>query len=150
VCRRQVEPHAQIPRFVDGTGDGIVQSDRFAEVLHHFGLNRTIGFQAAVSQTLLVESIQSPNTSLYAHLKQRKLLNRRYQTPPCGPVLPPGESGSVHAAVSNQCCPPLSQFEYMPSSPIRGISCKYDDIHTTGRTKFQWEVPLFLKILEFS
>jgi len=28
-----------------------VKSDRSAEVLHHFGLGRTIGFQAAVSDT---------------------------------------------------------------------------------------------------
>jgi len=28
--------------------DGTVKSDRSAEVLHHFGLGRTIGFQAAV------------------------------------------------------------------------------------------------------
>jgi len=46
-----VEPHAQIPRCVDGIGDGTVKSDRSAEVLHHFGLGRTIGFQAAVSDT---------------------------------------------------------------------------------------------------
>ena len=51
VCRRQVEPHAQIPRCVDGIGEETVKSDRSAEVLHHFGLGRTIGFQAAVSDT---------------------------------------------------------------------------------------------------
>ena len=49
--RRQVEPHAQIPRCVDGIGDETVKSDRSTEVLHHFGLGRTIGFQAAVSDT---------------------------------------------------------------------------------------------------
>ena len=46
-----VEPHAQIPKCVDGIGDGIVKSDRSVVVLHHFGLGRTIGFQAAVSDT---------------------------------------------------------------------------------------------------
>ena len=51
VCRRQVELLAQIPRCVDGIGDGTVKSDRSAEVLHHFGLGRTIGFEAAVSDT---------------------------------------------------------------------------------------------------
>ena len=35
VCRRQVEPHAQIPRCVDGTWDGTVKSDRSVVVLHH-------------------------------------------------------------------------------------------------------------------
>jgi len=51
VCRRRVEPHAQIPRCVDGIGDGTVKSDRSVVGLHHFGLGRTIGFQAAVSDT---------------------------------------------------------------------------------------------------
>jgi len=51
VCRRQVEPHAQIPRCVDGIGDATVKSDRSAEVLRHFGLGRTIGFQTAASDT---------------------------------------------------------------------------------------------------
>jgi len=46
-----VEPRAQIPKCVDGIGDGIVKSDRSVVVLHHFGLGRTIGFQAAVSDT---------------------------------------------------------------------------------------------------
>jgi len=50
VCR-QVEPHAQIPRCVDAIGDGTVKSDRSFVALHHFGLGRTIGFQAAVSDT---------------------------------------------------------------------------------------------------
>jgi len=45
VGRRQAEPHAQIPKCVDG------KSNRSAEVLHHFGLGRTIGFQAAVLDT---------------------------------------------------------------------------------------------------
>ena len=51
VCSRQVEPHDQIPRCVDGIGDGTVKLDRSVVVLHHFGLGRTIGFQAAVSDT---------------------------------------------------------------------------------------------------
>ena len=51
VCRHQVEPHAQIPRCVNGIGDGTVKSDRSVVVLHHFGLGHTIGFQAAVSDT---------------------------------------------------------------------------------------------------
>ena len=51
MCRRQVELRAQIPRCVDGIGDATVKSDRSAEVLRHFGLGRTIGFQAAVSDT---------------------------------------------------------------------------------------------------
>ena len=51
VCCRQVEPHAQIRRCVDGIGDGTVKSDRSVVVLHHFGLGHTIGFQAAVSDT---------------------------------------------------------------------------------------------------
>ena len=51
VCRRQVKPHAQIPRCVDGIGDATVKSDRSAEVLRHFGLGRTIGFQTAASDT---------------------------------------------------------------------------------------------------
>jgi len=51
VCRSQVEPHAQIAKCVDGIGDGIVKSDRSVVVVHHFGLGRTVGFQAAVSDT---------------------------------------------------------------------------------------------------
>jgi len=51
VCRRQVEPHAQIPRCVDGIGDGTVKSDQTVVALHHFGLGRTIRFQAVVSET---------------------------------------------------------------------------------------------------
>ena len=48
-----VEPHAQIPKCVDGIGDGIgiVKSDRSLVVVHHFGLVGIIGFQAAVSDT---------------------------------------------------------------------------------------------------
>jgi len=44
-----VEPHAQIPRCVDGIADGAVKSDRSVVVLRHFGLGHTIGFQATVS-----------------------------------------------------------------------------------------------------
>ena len=51
VWRRQVEPHAQIPRCVNGIGDGTVKSDRSVVVLHYFGLGRTIRFQAALSDT---------------------------------------------------------------------------------------------------
>jgi len=51
VCRRQVEPHAQIPRCVDGIGDETMKLDRSVVVLRHFGLGPTIGFQAAVSDT---------------------------------------------------------------------------------------------------
>ena len=36
-------------RYVDGIGDETVKSDRSVVVTHHFGLGRTIGFQAAVS-----------------------------------------------------------------------------------------------------
>ena len=36
VCRRQGEPHAQIPRCVDGIGDGTVKSDRSVLVLLSF------------------------------------------------------------------------------------------------------------------
>jgi len=43
--------YAQIPRCVDGIGDGTVKSDRSVVVLRNFGLGRTIGFQAAVSDT---------------------------------------------------------------------------------------------------
>ena len=50
-ARRQVEPHAQIPRCVDGIGDGTVKSDRSVVVVRHFKLGCTIGFQAAVSDT---------------------------------------------------------------------------------------------------
>ena len=50
VWRRQVEPHAQLPRCVDGIGDGTVKSDRSVVVLHHFGLGRTIGFQAETQE----------------------------------------------------------------------------------------------------
>ena len=50
VCRRQVEPHAQIPRCGDRI-DETVKSDPSAEVLNYFGLGRTIGFQAAVPNT---------------------------------------------------------------------------------------------------
>ena len=46
VCRLQVEPHAQIPRCVDGIGDGKVKSEQSIVTLHHFSL----GFQAAVSE----------------------------------------------------------------------------------------------------
>ena len=42
VCHCQVEPHAQIPRCVEGIGDGTVKSDRSVEVLHHLGFGRTI------------------------------------------------------------------------------------------------------------
>jgi len=42
VCRRQVEPHAQIQKCVDGIGDGTVKSDRSVVVLHHFGLGRRL------------------------------------------------------------------------------------------------------------
>jgi len=48
---RPVEPHVQIPRCVDGIGDETVKSDQSVVLLHHFGLGRTIGFQAAVSDT---------------------------------------------------------------------------------------------------
>ena len=41
----------KIPRCVDGIGDGTEKSDRSVVVLHHFGLDRTIGFQAAVLDT---------------------------------------------------------------------------------------------------
>ena len=32
MCRRQVEPHAQIPRCVDGIGDATVKSDRSVKI----------------------------------------------------------------------------------------------------------------------
>jgi len=53
VCRPQAKPHAQIARCVDEIGDRTVKSDRSVVVLYfyHFGLGRTIGFQAAVSDT---------------------------------------------------------------------------------------------------
>ena len=51
MCRRQVEPHAQIPRCVDGIGDGTVKSDRSVVVLYHFELGHTVGFESAVSDT---------------------------------------------------------------------------------------------------
>ena len=44
----QVEPHFQVPRCVDGIGDGTVKSDWSVVVLCHFKLGRTIGFQTAV------------------------------------------------------------------------------------------------------
>ena len=60
MCCRQVEPHAEIPRRVNGTGDETVKSDRSVVVFHHFGLGRTIDSKQ-LSQTPLVESIQSPH-----------------------------------------------------------------------------------------
>ena len=51
VCRRQAKPHAQRQKCVDGIGNGTVKSDWSIVVLHHFGLGRSIGFQAAVSDT---------------------------------------------------------------------------------------------------
>jgi len=44
---RHRKPHAQIQMCNDGT----VKSDLSVVVLHYFGLGRTIGFQAAVSDT---------------------------------------------------------------------------------------------------
>jgi len=38
-----------------------VKSDRSAEVLHHFGLGRTVGFQAAVSDTSGGKHPESPH-----------------------------------------------------------------------------------------
>ena len=54
VCHRQAEPHAQIPGCVDGIGDATMKSDRSVVVLHHFGLGRTIGFQAAIIKIYLL------------------------------------------------------------------------------------------------
>jgi len=47
-----------IRQLVIRIGDGTVKSDRSVVVLHHFGLGRTIGFQAAL-KTLLVEASRS-------------------------------------------------------------------------------------------
>jgi len=49
---RQLEPHVQIPRCVDGIRDRAMKSHlSVVVVLRHVGLGRTIGFQAAVSGT---------------------------------------------------------------------------------------------------
>ena len=47
-----------IRQLVIRIGDGTVKSDRSVVVLHHFGLGRTIGFQAAL-KTLLVKASRS-------------------------------------------------------------------------------------------
>jgi len=44
-------PNTEMRRRI---GDGTVKADRSVVVLHHFGFGRTIGFQAAVSDTLAV------------------------------------------------------------------------------------------------
>ena len=47
-----VEPHAQIPRCIDRMRDGTVKSDQSVKVAYFIisdSVDRTIGFQAAVS-----------------------------------------------------------------------------------------------------
>ena len=60
----------KICRCVDKIGDGIVKSDRSVVVLHHFGLSRTIGFQAAVSHTF---DGKHPETSHQLIVRSRSL-----------------------------------------------------------------------------
>ena len=75
VCRHQVEPHAQIPRCVDGIGDGTVKSNRSVVVVHHFGLVRIIRFQAAVSDT---SGGKHPDSSHWRTVKQTKQVSGIY------------------------------------------------------------------------
>ena len=46
---------------VDGIGDETVKSDRSVVLLHHYGLSRAIGFQAAVSDTSGGKHPESPH-----------------------------------------------------------------------------------------
>ena len=52
-----------------------VKLDRFAEVLHHFGLGRTIGFQAAVSDT---SGGKHPESSHRLIVRSRCVISHRH------------------------------------------------------------------------
>ena len=65
VCRRQVVPHAEIPRCINGIGDGTVNSDRSVVVLHHFGLGR--GYHRIPSSCLIVR-VHNENHGLFYQL----------------------------------------------------------------------------------
>jgi len=95
----------------------------------------TIHSRCRHDMTRLEMNHQAHATSRSLLLADRKLQqsNRKYQTPPPASGAPDA-SFSLCAALTNPCCPLLSQFEYTLISHrlFLAIMCKYDVIHKTG------------------